>query len=456
MSSESLKFNEDTIAAVATGIGGSISVIRLSGKSALEIAARIWVSKQPLSKQNSRKLVLGRIINDAGTVEDECMAVYMPAPNSYTGEDIIEFHCHGGTLVSRTVLSILFFQGARHADAGEFTLRAFLNGKIDLTQAEAVMDIIQAQSKMALHAANRQLQGLLRLKVDRIYENLTRVLAEVEVRMDFCDEELDWQTVEQLTNDLEKTAQEIDALIEFKAEGEVLRNGVRVVIVGAPNAGKSSLLNLLLGRDRAIVTAIPGTTRDTLEEPAHIRGIPVKVIDTAGIRESDDVIEKEGIARSKSSIDSAQLVLWVLDSTRDLDSQRFGMEALSDKPTITVANKIDIVDNVPFENDLKGPIVKISALTGTGLSDLFDAVEKMVWEYPHEEEPEIAVSARHCALLESARDRLAEAREIIEDEEFELIAIQLRSTIEAIGKISGRTMQPDILENIFHSFCIGK
>lgn len=448
--------SDQTIAAIATGVGGTIAIIRISGADALELAEACWEGRQPLAAYPPRTLALGRI-TEGGRTEDRAMAVYMPGPHSYTGEDVVEFHCHGGALVARTVLALLLRQGARHAEPGEFTRRAFINGKLDLTQAEAVLDVIEAQSEMALHAANRQLAGELGRRVDTLYESLTQLLGEIEVRMDFTDEDLDWQTSQQLRAQLDAGISAVEDLLRYRAEGEILRQGVRLVLAGAPNAGKSSLLNLMLGRDRAIVTDIPGTTRDTLEELAHVRGIPIQLVDTAGIREAVDAVEQQGVARSLSSIDQAQLVIWVVDVTRSLADQQLPTERLRGKGQIVVANKMDLVPG-DFLLDLPGDpcIVHLSARTGDGLETLFDTIEQMVWGHPHTEEPEVAINARHSNHLETAIVQLKQGREVAMQEDFDLLAINLRATLDALGHITGKTVQPDILDTIFSKFCIGK
>jgi tRNA modification GTPase len=447
---------DDTIAAICTGVGGSISIIRVSGDRTLDIVRKVWKGKVDLAVSSHRTLLMGRITNNEGIVEDECLAAYMPRPNSYTGEDVVEFHGHGGLLVSRTVLSLLLANGCRAAEPGEFTKRAFINGKMDLTQAEAVSDIIQAQTRMALHAAARQLDGALKTRIEPLYERTSTIHAEIEARMDFSDEDLEWSSTDQLVSDLKSINVDITELLQSREAGEILRSGIKIVITGATNAGKSSLLNTILGRNRAIVTDIPGTTRDTLEELAHIRGIPIRLIDTAGIRVTENRIEKEGMARSKDSIKIAQIVLWVIDSTKELADQRLDETLVEGKIIIAVANKIDLVTNLTIKDQIHFPLVKISALTGEGLETLYDPIEKSVWRHPRTEDPEIAINSRHGVLLKNARRHLNETLDILANEDFELVAVNLRAAINALGEITGKTVHPDILGKIFAKFCIGK
>ncbi len=445
----------DTIAAISTGVQGSIAIIRLSGPHAISSCQKIWAGT-PLAELPPRTMTLGRIVNRSGTAEDHCLAVSMPAPNSYTGEDVVELHCHGGTMVARTVLGALLQAGARHAEPGEFTRRAFINGKLDLTQAEAVLDIIQAQSQMALHAANRQLDGLLGRRIDAAYDTVTRILAETEVRLDFVEEDLDWEASASIRRRLEEVRADLLELLAHRHEGEVLHHGIRLVIAGAPNAGKSSLLNRLLGRDRAIVTEIPGTTRDTLEEHATVRGIPIHLVDTAGIRASADTVERLGVARSYASIEQAQIVLWLIDVTGDIVAQAPPRERLAGKGLLIVANKIDLLPDAVIPGVEAATVIRLSALTGQGFTDLLDRIEAEVWGHPHYREPEIAINARHCQHLEAACEHLDQALGIVEAEMFELLAVNLRSTLGALGHITGKTLQPDILDTIFGKFCIGK
>lgn len=450
--------SEDTICAICTGVGGAISIIRIAGPDALKVGQKIWQGQSKLDSKNARKMLLGKIILQDGEIGDSALAVYMPGPNSYTGGDVVELHCHGGVLATRQTLQTTLQAGARAAEAGEFTFRAFVNGKMDLTQAEAVCDLITAHSDMALHLAERQIQGKLSAKIGELREQLVDILAESESRMDFAGEDLDWTDDSVFINKLEAIGAKIAGLLESGREGIVLRNGIRVVLAGKPNSGKSSLLNLLLGFDRAIVTEVPGTTRDTLEESANLRGIPVTLIDTAGIREATDLIEGIGIDRSHQSIRQAQVVFWLLDaSAKDIDAEIAEMNAhtIDKENLIAIWNKADLVEKKVLP-ELPCPSVKISVLKSLGIDDLLDLLEKAVWEFPHSEEPEIAVNTRHARLLEEAIEALPGAAVNLGDSDWELAAVHLRSAISALSSITGEESDPDILDNIFSRFCIGK
>ncbi|MFA7230403.1 MAG: tRNA uridine-5-carboxymethylaminomethyl(34) synthesis GTPase MnmE [Victivallaceae bacterium] len=449
---------EDTIAAICTGTGGAISIIRISGMRALQAAQQVWRGSKPLDRTNARQMLLGRVRTSATEPGDPALAVYMPSPNSYTGEDIVELHCHGGALASRKALEAATRAGARMAEPGEFTFRAFVNGKMDLTQAEAVCDLISAHSDMALHLAERQIEGALSKNIGELRNDLIDILAECESRMDFTEEELDWTESERFIAKINAITGKIEKLLKTGREGIILRNGIRVVLAGRPNAGKSSLLNLLLGFDRAIVTQLPGTTRDTLEETANLRNIPVKLIDTAGIREASDLIEGIGIDRSRQSIKQAQIVLWLLDAAADNLEEEVSEMRLhtADKPNlIAIWNKIDLAAHRQLPQ-LKYPTACISVTAATGIDDLLNLFEKAVWEFPHTEEPEIAINARHARLLQNAVEALPGAAENIASGDWELAAVHLRDTISALGLIIGENADPDILDNIFSRFCIGK
>ncbi len=446
---------EDTIAAIATGIGGSISIIRVSGSDCLAVASQIWQSTSHLSARR-RTLTLGKIVTADGAVVDTCMAVYLESPHTYTGEDIVEFHCHGGSLICHAVLSLLMKAGARLAEPGEFTKRAFINGKMDLTQAEAVLDVIQARSRMALHAANRQLEGSLRQRIETVYNTIAEVLSEIEVRMDFCDEELDWRDTDALAALQHDAIRDISGLLRSREEGEVLRNGVRVVIAGVPNAGKSSLMNRMLGRDRAIVTNIPGTTRDTLEESAQIRGIPIHLIDTAGLRDTDNKVEQEGVLRSRASIAGGEIILWVVDASQSFQKQVASARIEKNANVIVVANKMDLVDAFTSASEVTAPLVQMSILHDQSLDPLYDTIEHSVRRRTHAGAPDIAINSRHYALLEDAQNHVSASIDRLKNDAFELVAVDLRAALDTLGRITGKTVQPDILDNIFHKFCIGK
>ncbi len=403
-------------------------------------------------------MILGKVIDpDNHETGDTALSVCMPEPHSYTGDDVVEFHCHGGALAAKRALQSVCKAGARHAEPGEFTFRAFVNGKMDLTQAEAVCDIITAHSDMALHLAERQIDGLLGQRVREIKDKLVNMLAEIESRLDFPEEDLDWVPAGELYQITVDAMKEIAELGASRREGVVLRDGIRVVLAGRPNAGKSSLLNRLLGRDRAIVTQLPGTTRDTLEELANLRGIPVTLIDTAGIREADDLIEGIGIDRSRRSIEQAQVVLWLLDAAGNVTEELAEMRqhTAGHRNVIAVWNKIDLIgEKVLPDADL--PMAKISITANSGIDKMLDLFEAAVWEFPHTEEPEIAVSSRHAALLDEASLMLVEIIPELENENWELTASCLRSAISALGTITGETADVDVLDNIFSRFCIGK
>ncbi|MFO7821769.1 MAG: tRNA uridine-5-carboxymethylaminomethyl(34) synthesis GTPase MnmE [Lentisphaeria bacterium] len=455
MNTEKIKSN-DTIAAISTAVGGAVAILRVSGPEAVMLVGNCWRGQKTLLELAPRELHLGVIQGEDNKTIDHCLGVRFTAPHSYTGEDMVEIHCHGGALTARAILMRIFDSGARHAEPGEFTKRAFLNGKMDLTQAEAVGDIIEAQTEMALHIANRQLDGLLGRQVNELYERLLHILSEIESQMDFSGEDLEWMPLAEMGTRLGESLQQVNQLLANRREGEILRNGVRLVIAGAPNVGKSSLLNAILGRDRAIVTDIPGTTRDTLEELAHIRGIPVRLIDTAGIREAEDLIEQSGIERSVSSLHEAQIVLWVFEAGATPDTRRCPYE-LQHAPVIAVGNKMDKAETERFQNggNLQN-IVYTCALTGQGMDELFDAIEQAVWDNPQTREPEVAVSSRHAALLDQAREHLTAAQAQCKTQAWELVAVGLRGALDTLGQISGKTTSPDILEQIFSRFCIGK
>ena len=453
----------DTITALCTVPGGAISIIRISGSNALKIGNKVWSGTKKLSDNTSRILHYGYCHFADNRDGDPTLAVFMPKPHSYTGEDVVELHCHGGALISKNILDAIIEEGGRMAEPGEFTFRAFMNGKMDLTQAEAVGDIISAHSNMALTLAEKQIKGKLGNRIRDVRVVLLEILSEIESRLDFGEENLNWKEPASLSKELNSACLRIEELLKSRREGVVLRDGVKMVIAGRPNVGKSSLLNLLLGYDRAIVTELPGTTRDTLEEYTTIRDIPIKMIDTAGIREADNLIEGIGIERSFASLNQAQVIVWLMDASKDADAEYSTMlEHVGGKNNvIAVWNKSDLVKNLSSlpginQNNPQLPVIALSVSTTEGIDAFMDAVENCVWQGKHHGESEIAVSSRHAALLDNALQHLPGAEENIEQEEWELAAVRIRGATFALGTITGEDADPDVLDDIFSRFCIGK
>jgi tRNA modification GTPase len=452
---------EDTIAAISTPIGeGGIAIVRISGKNALEIADRIVrARKGKPSVWESHTIHLAEVGNN-GTMLDEVMVSVMRAPKSYTGEDVVEINCHGGILAARRLLDLTLRSGARLAEPGEFTKRAFLNGRMDLTQAEAVIDIIRSGSDRALSAAVQQLHGRLSQKLEPARSGLIEILAHVEAHLDFPDEDI---APEKRASLLEKCVAIEKILRELQAtarEGKILREGVRVAIVGRPNVGKSSLLNALLGEERAIVTPIAGTTRDTVEEVVNIRGIPIRLVDTAGLRHTTEHVEQEGIRRSRRAIEQADVIIQVIDGMQDIsqeDEDHFRL--LGDKPTIIVINKSDLPQLIsPSKIPNAQFTVRVSAKTGDGIENLKDALQSIIWGGKvGTVSSEVVINSRHDDLIRRALLALAKAQEGFEKNgNSEFIAVDLRAALDAVGEITGHVSTEDVLDKIFSTFCIGK
>jgi tRNA modification GTPase len=445
---------EDTIAAISTPPGeGAIAVIRISGSQAIAIAEQLF------ARANSGRPLVQRVLHFGcfrGPEEklDEGMAVVFRAPHSYTGEDMAEFHCHGGVLVASRLLEAVLRTEARAAEPGEFTRRAFLNGKLDLTQAEAVMDVIRASTSLALRAAEEQLSGRLGQEVEQIRSHLLRTVAHVEAYIDFPDEGIEPHTGARLLAEIGIIHGRIERLLATANEGRILREGVRLVLCGEPNAGKSSLLNRLLGFDRAIVSASPGTTRDTIEELASLRGIPFRITDTAGLRETSDAVEREGVERARRAMESADLIVRIADIT-----QNPRLEASQGEREILALNKVDLLDPQTAANQRRqsGPVA-ISCRTGEGIDHLVDLiVSKARGDRPADAPMLAAINARHQACLQRAQSRLSEAAEKLRaGVDPELIAVPLRETLDAVGEVIGAADAEEILGEIFSTFCIGK
>jgi len=478
----------DTIAAIATPFGeGAIALLRLSGPRAVEIAGAVFRGKKAVAELAPRVQHFGAIF-DGGHKLDEVLLTIFRAPRSYTGEDVVEIAGHGGVLVARRILEVLWQGGARAAEPGEFTQRAYLNGKMDLTQAEAVMDLISAQTDLALQAAGEQLAGRLGEHIRGLREALIELLAHVEAYIDFPDEDIDPATGEALLVKLDAARTEMDALLATAERGKVLREGVRTVIYGAPNVGKSSLLNLLLGQERAIVSARPGTTRDVIEEVINLRGLPLRLIDTAGVRESDDEIERAGMDRTRQQVERADLVLHVVDASQpreatDLTAERaermernaegrgengnaspqplrpFASSALSAvKPppaTVRVLNKSDLGEHASWRG-VEG--VRLSCLQGEGVEALAEAiVTRVTGGAAAHRDWSLAINARHADCLRRARAFAEAARGALTSGlSPEFVAEELRGALDAVGEIVGKADSEEILGKIFSTFCIGK
>ena len=454
---------DDTIAAIATPLGeGGLGVVRISGPRAFAVADGCFVpagnSACKPSDAPTHTIHYGRIVRRDRQV-DEVMLAVMRAPRSLTREDVVEITCHGGLLAAKAVLDAVLENGARLAEPGEFTRRAFLSGRIDLAQAEAVADLIHARTELALAAANEQLAGRLSERVNQLRDEFIKILAHVEAHIDFPDEDIAPDTRRQLLERLERGVEFMDELLRTANEGRILRRGIRAAIVGRPNAGKSSLLNQLLGHDRAIVSPVPGTTRDTVEETANIRGLPVVFVDTAGLREAGDDIEAEGIRRSREALARAELVLQVLDASEPLTEQdeRYLVE-FAGKKRILVRNKIDLPARLVLPEKIETVVVNVCCLSGKGIEALKDAIKEAVWSGEIRVEMlEVMINSRHQEALGRARAAAQQTIEALRAERtLELVAMDLRIAVNAIGEIVGKTATEDLLDSIFSQFCIGK
>ncbi len=464
---------DDTIAAISTPIGeGGIGIVRLSGKDAISIADRIYFSPKgkKLKDIKSHSIVYGFVIDNVrGYKIDEALFSIMKAPKTYTKEDVVEINCHGGIVILETILQLLLREGARLAYPGEFTKRAFLNGRIDLSQAEAVIDIIRAKTKEAGRIALQQLEGRLSLKITEIRDKIAGLCANIEAYIDFPEEDIEPVTIESIFKSIENIKKELQELSDGYYEGKLFKYGVSAAIVGKPNVGKSSLLNALLQRDRAIVTEIPGTTRDIIEDYININGLPLKIIDTAGIRECHDLVEIEGIKRSFKAIEEADIVLAVLDSSLPIDDKDLVLiEKTLDKRTIFVLNKSDIesprfeIDKLRSFINSRGHnmtnIVKVSALTGDGMNCLKDEIYSICVSKQYIDKGDIILTnVRHKDLIDKSLNSLKEAEEILrKNDPIEVSAMFIRESLDYLGEIVGIVTTEDILNRIFNEFCIGK
>ncbi|HOX54281.1 MAG: tRNA uridine-5-carboxymethylaminomethyl(34) synthesis GTPase MnmE [Candidatus Omnitrophica bacterium] len=457
----------DTIAAVSTPLGqAGIGIVRLSGKDSLSIADKIFISreKNKPSKFKTYTTHYGWICeNGKGKIIDEVIMTVMRSPKSYTKEDIVEINCHSGFLPLKKILNIAVKMGARLAEPGEFTRRAFINGRIDLAQAEAVLDIINAKTDSALEIGVSQLKGELSKKIEEIRNGLVEVLAYLEASIDFPEEDIDKLSLKQQTKHLVLAKRNIESLLESSEHGKIMREGIDVVICGKPNVGKSSLLNTLIKEEKAIVTHIPGTTRDIVEEVINLKGIPLRFVDTAGIIEPKDLVEKEAIKRSRKQLENCDLALFVLDNHQKISNQDKNLiNNLKGKNIIFVVNKIDLSSKINIKT-LKSlaknsTIVKISALHKLGIRDLEDAIIKNIWQGRFKTNKGVFISnIRHIQALRNALFETDNTLELISKKiSVELICFELTSAVKELDSITGRTIEKDLLDKIFSEFCIGK
>ncbi len=473
---------DDTIAAISTPAGeGGIGIVRISGRDSFNIAERIFVSRKGKKVQElpSHIITLGHIIDpiaksafhsSESNIVDEVLVSIMKAPNTYTKEDIVEINCHGGMLLLKRVLEIVIKSGARLAEPGEFTLRAFLNGRIDLARAEAVLDIIRAKTEESGRIAVEQLSGGLSERIKSLQDEIIELCAHLEAYIDFPEEEIEPITFNEMLNKINNFADELKILSDTYNDGKFFREGLSVAIVGRPNVGKSSLLNALLARDRAIVTDISGTTRDVIEELLNINGIPVRIMDTAGIREVHNLAEREGVNRSLRVIGSVDIILSVFDNNRPLNEEdRRVIKETQKKNVIHVINKSDLPEKISLrdvttieeknkKSGIKNHVVRISAKTGDGIDRLKDTIfNKALTNSIEAKEGVIITNLRHKASIDRAEEALRKGFDLLHTENpLEIVAIELRSALNSIGEVIGTVTTEDILQKIFSDFCIGK
>lgn len=447
----------DTIAAIATGsVLSAIGIVRVSGPDTLAVLDRVFrpLAGAPMSERPDRRLVLGRLTDPDGAVLDECLATVSRAPNSYTGEDTAELQCHGSPVVLRAALSCLFAAGARQAGAGEFTRRAFLNGRMDLTQAEAVVDLIDAETVGAAKNAAAQLGGAVTRRTDGIYDRLTAICSHYHAVLDYPDEDIEPFELDSYRAELDGAAAALAALGDTFRRGSILKNGVSCVILGRPNAGKSSLLNALVGYDRAIVTDIPGTTRDTIEERAVLGGVLLRLLDTAGLRDTADPVERLGVARARDAAADAMLVLAVLDGSEPLtEADEAVLEAAERAPhAIRLRSKADL----PAAWDRDG-VLPVSALTGEGLSALEEAVRAAFPPDAGVPAGELLTNPRQADAVSRALDYVRAARDAMDAGVTpDAVLTEVEGALSALGELSGRVVREDITNGIFARFCVGK
>jgi len=448
---------KETIAALATPPGmGGIAIVRVSGSKAVASVGNLI--QNSLEQQPSHLATLKTLYDPHGERLDQALLLVMRAPRSFTGEDVVEIHCHGGHLIAKRILSALFQKGIRPAEPGEFSLRAFLNRKIDLAQAEAIQDLISARNEEALKVAREHLDGRLSNHILLLQKRATSLCALFEAWVDFPEDDLEFCSFEEAIADVSSLVDDIQHLIDTFAGGKILQEGLSLCIIGAPNVGKSSLMNALLGKDRAIVSSIAGTTRDLVEDDLMLNGLHCKIVDTAGIRTTEEQIEYEGVRRSKQAVEHSDIVLAVADATRPNEKEMLApIEEIQKKKSILIWNKIDI-GNTPLPDLSRPYTVSVSAKTGEGLDSLAKMIESSVWQNNTHPRGELMItSLRHKQALEKAKEALLQ---VIEGLKLtlspEFISLEMRDVLTALGSIIGTDITEDVLDSIFSRFCIGK
>lgn len=454
----------DTIAAISTAIGeGGIAIVRLSGDRAKEIVDNIFEGKngKKINDMKTYTMRYGHIIDEKSNHIDEVIVSFMKGPRSFTGEDTVEINCHGGVVATNKVLECVIKQGARVAEPGEFTKRAFLNGRIDLSQAEAVIDIITSKTELSMKSALMQSEGIISKEIKLLRDDLISIIAHIEATVDYPEDDLEEVTADGALRDLAIIKEKVKNLIDTAEEGKILREGLSTVIVGKPNVGKSSLLNALIKENRAIVTDIPGTTRDVIEEYINISGVPIKIIDTAGIRETEDVVEKIGVERSRARINEADLIILMLDSNSGLcEEDKEIINHIRDKKYMILLNKSDL-DSKLTKEDLEylncKNIFSISAKTGYGVDEVKKSIKELFFKGEISTNNVIITNTRHKEALIRAYESVVSAIDTLKNTfAIDLASIDVRNAWTFLGEITGDSLEENIIDKIFKDFCLGK